>query len=79
VSDLFQIVRDEDGTRHAIGVAFSLTVLPDKSDTCEIYWRNRLKPFVKPALRERILVAQLDDVRLYVKGDQLVLTKKDYA
>ena len=78
MSDPFEIVRDEDGTRHAIGDTFSVTVLPDKSDTCEMFWRNRFKPFTKPATRERLLVAQLDDVRLYVKGDQLLLTKKDF-
>ena len=79
MADPFEIVRDSDGARHAIGNAFSVTVLPDKADTCEIFWRNRLKPFTKPATRERILVAQLDDVRLYVDGDKLLMTKKDFA
>ena len=79
MADPFEIVRDEDGTRHAIGDVFSVSVLPDKSDTCEIFWRNRIKPFARPAIKERILVAQLDDVRLYVQGTQLVMTKKDYA
>ena len=78
-SDPFELIRDEDGTQHAIGGVFSVTVLPDKSDTCKIFWRNRIKPFTKPATRERILVAQLDDVRLYVTGNQLVMTKKDFA
>lgn len=77
--DAFEIVRDEDGTRHALGDVFSITVMPDKADTCEVFWRCRFKPFLKPAVRQRILVAQLDDVRLYVTGNQLVMTKKDYA
>ena len=77
--DPFELVRDEDGTQHAIGGVFSVTVLPAKSDTCRIFWRNRIKPFARPAIKERILVAQLDDVRLYVQGDQIIMTKKDYA
>ena len=79
MADPFELIRDSDGTRHAIGDAFSVTVLPDKADTCEVFWRNRIKPFAQPAIRERILVAQLDDVRLYVKGDQLIMTKKNYS
>ena len=79
MADPFEIVRDEDGTQHAIGDTFCVTVLPAKAEVCKVFWRNRLKPFAKPAIRERVLVAQIDDVRLYVKGDQLVLTKKDYA
>jgi len=78
--DPFEIIRDDDGSQHAIGRQVSLTVLPDKAQVCRIFWRNRMKPFAKPAKHERILVAQLDDVRLYItNGNELVLTKKDFA
>jgi hypothetical protein len=71
----FEIVRDDDGTRHAIGQDFTITVMPDNAETCEIFWRHAVN-LAKNPKHELCLVAVLDEARLYVRGNALIMTKK---
>ena len=76
-----KITEDEDGTKHATSVQGILSVMPDGET--KVFMRN----FIKLAMgtggdpnrggRHRVLVGELDGVRVYVIGAKVILTKQD--
>lgn len=71
-----EIKTDEQGIRHAISKDGCVSVLPDGE--VKLFMRNAIK-FRPNGNKEhlRMLVAELDGVRVYVKGDQVIVTKQD--
>ena len=83
----FELSEDADGTKHAIG-PFQVTVLPHGGRTCNrchlpkskpqdrhrIYYQRELD--ADPSPPRSALVAQLNDVRVYVSGTHIVVTNK---
>jgi hypothetical protein len=76
-----KITEDEDGTWNAVSVQGILTVLPDGET--RVFMRNAIKFAVgeggdpNRGGKHRMLVGQLDDVRVYVCGNKVILTKQD--
>lgn len=68
-----EIIREPDCT-HAANGRITLTVL----DRGRVFKRRAIKGVGAPGAQEVCwLVAELDGVRLYVNGDQLVLSTQD--
>lgn len=68
----YRVTRTPDGG-HVVDGPVRLTVLPDRADRCRVFRRNRLHMGRAP---ERITVAEIDGVFLYMDGDELTMTKK---
>jgi hypothetical protein len=72
-----KITEDEDGIKHAASVHGVLSVLPDGET--RVFMRNAIKMGIAggESGRFRMLVGELDGVRVYVCGDKVTLTKRD--
>ena len=73
--------QDEDGTWHMVSVQGVLSVLPDGET--RVFHRNAIKFAVgeggdpNRGGSYRMLVGELDGVRVYVMGNKVILTKQD--
>ncbi len=72
-----KITEDEDGVKHATSVQGILSVLPDGET--KVFMRNAIKLGFggNPSGKHRMLVGELDGVRVYVMGNKVTLTKQD--
>ena len=70
------ITEDVDGTKHAISSMHQVTVLPDGET--RVFNRNGLVNALGSETNHvRWLVAVLDDVRVYINGSRIIVTKQD--
>jgi len=71
----FEINRDEGSTTTAKSDRLSVTVMGES----RVFHRNGVKKHLKTGESEhvRYLVCELDGVRLYINGPELVMTKED--
>lgn len=73
-----KFTEDEDGIKHLTSVQGILSVLPDGET--KVFMRNAKKFYFGDATgpaHVRILVGELDGVRVYVLGTKVILTKRD--
>lgn len=73
----FEISQDQDGARHAVSPELVVTVLPDGES--QIFHRNAIKKNTSTGetTHLRALVAELNGVRMYLHGNNIVLTTQD--
>lgn len=71
----FKIEPEEDGTQHAIHDNIQISVLPD-FDNVKIKHRNAVKPFSN-GQHTRWLYIKVDDIKIYVHGTHVVVSKKE--
>lgn len=73
-----QIKRQPDGSVHAETPHWQLLILPEGREA-KAFNRNGLKKHLNSGHTEHIrwLVAELDDVRVYVKDNKIIMTKAD--
>jgi hypothetical protein len=73
---MFDIVAESDGGWRAASPHFRLRLLPDGA--ARMFRRRAIKAAGTPAARAvEWLVAELDGVRLYVDGSELVMTRRE--
>ena len=71
-------IEDEDGVKHLTSIQGILSVLPDGET--KAFMRNAKKVGAgNGELRDhiRVLVGELDGVRVYVQGIRVILTRQD--
>lgn len=73
----FEISQDEDGARHAVSPDMVVTVLPDGNS--QLFHRNAIKKNTATGetVHLRALVAELNGVRMYLVGNNIILTTQD--
>ena len=78
------ITEERDGTRHAINRHFRVTVLPDGPS--KLAHRRELDVIQSQArinsgvpVKRSALVAKLDDVWVFIKGNQIIITKQNIS
>ncbi len=73
----FEISQDADGAWHAVNGLLSVTVLPDGK--ARLFHRREIRPFAKPPRKDSALVAELDGVRVFIRGTHIVVTKQNLS
>lgn len=72
--EVWRITEEPDGTRRANGPV-NLVILPEA--TSKIFMRNAIQWDSGPKNHQRWLVGELDGVRVYVSGNDILMTKRD--
>ena len=72
--DSWSITEEADGTRKASGPV-NLLILPEAES--KIFMRNSIEWGANQNVHRRCLVGELDGVRVYVSGTDIVMTKRD--
>ena len=76
----FLVDRDESGNITASDGLRTVTVAVENGEDTSYFHRVAIHKAMGPQGREgveRVFVAELDGVRLYVNGDSMILTKRD--
>jgi hypothetical protein len=72
----FEFTTDADGTKHAVNPYLAVSVLPDGE--ARLFHRRELKPFAAGgAVTRSALVAELDGVRVFIVGANIIVTKQN--
>lgn len=72
----YAITEEEDGVKHAVSPVNQLTILPDGKS--RLFQRRAIKGVGSGNTQlETCLVAELNGVRVYVKGTSIVVTTQD--
>ena len=69
------ITQDDDGTIYATSLERCLTILPDGPGRA--FNRNFKTYSPGNVTHERVLVGELDGVRVYILGNDVIMTKQD--
>jgi len=72
IPDPFERSTDDDGLLHAVSPQMQITVIPDGEESARMFNRVAVQPF--RGLGKKVLVCELNGVRLYVDGNHLVMT-----
>ena len=74
-----KIETQPDGSISAVSDDLQMIVLPDGDDPPRVFNRNALQKNMRTgeSTHLRVLVGELDGVRVYVSADQIILTKRD--
>ena len=74
-----QIRPQPDGSILAESSHFQVLVAPEPGEAARAWNRNGLRKHLRTGETEHLrwLVAELDGVRIYVQGDQIVITTRD--
>lgn len=71
-----EITQDGDGVKHATSLDGIVSVVPDGET--KLFLRNAKRPFAEEGRRHvRVIVGELDGVRVYVLGNRVIMTKQD--
>lgn len=74
---MIEIVREEHGPTHAANNEIAVTVLPDGAHN--VFKRRAIKMFTSGAPTQHVewLVCEINGVRLYIHGRQIIMTTQD--
>jgi len=70
----FELTNEPDGTKHAIKDDIQITVLPDVGD---VELKHRVGQQTQGLEQSRWLYGKLGELRLYVNGTHVIITKKE--